>query len=89
MPLSVKSGIYAMSKGILENLKLIHKIQPVIKDEHSELKFSENCIFFRKSSTVIASTYLEKKIFSISVNFSLLLSEVIMHFHCNIFIFYF
>ena len=50
MPLSVKSGIYTMTKGILENLKLIHKIQPIIKDEHSELKFSENCNFFGKAA---------------------------------------
>lgn len=42
MPLSVKSGIYAMSKGILENLKLIHKIQPVIKDEHRDYETELN-----------------------------------------------
>ena len=61
-----------MTKGILENLKLIHKIQPIIKDEHSELNFSENLQFFsRKSSTVIASTYLGEFFFSKSVNFSL------------------
>ena len=56
MSLSVKSGIYTMTKGILENLMLIHKIQPAIKDEHSESKFSKNAIFFWKQPVIASMT---------------------------------
>ena len=55
MSLSVKSGIYTMTKGILENLMLIHKIQPAIKDEHSESKFLKNAIYSFRKQPVIAS----------------------------------